>query len=1199
MYIKNLKLLMMKIFLPKTYLLFFLLFLFSLGFGQIPSGYYDAATGKTGESLRTALRDISANGHVKIPYSSPTIFDIWDAYAYTDVLPAPQNTIIWDMYSDKPGSTPNYTFTLVSDQCSGGASAEGSCYSREHCMPNSWWGTHDNASNPQYSDLHHLFACDQYVNQNKSNYPIGQTTSPTYTSSNGSKVGPCSYAGYTGVVFEPIDEYKGDFARAWLYLATRYKNVIGSWVTNYPGYDSQYVINPTTNNYFPWFTSMLIAWHVSDPVSQKEVDRNNAIYYNTPQHNRNPYIDHPEYVCDVWDTYCSSGTSITNVTISHPFPTTNDTVIVSANITDNGSVSSAVVYWDITPAIFGHSIIMSAGTLPTFVSNIAIPSQTDNTTVYYKIEATDNASNVTTTGVFSYKVTTATSVFFDDFSSNTSTSFTTSGNIGSSAWSVSSSGNDWGAKRNTTTQQLELTNDAGATANVLGWAFASTQTSSFSYPFKSILSANKGLVTWSFNLRQIRSDPAGFSSGSYGVAFILGGTSVTANNSGNGYAVVIGNSGATDPVRLVKYTNGLASIGNTVPPTSSDLIVSNSTGLTDFEIQYLSVKVTYDPSENKWKLYLRNDGTAFQSPATGTLTYQGETTDNTYTGLSLVNMGGYWQGSTLANQTAFFDNVNVSVDIYPFISWTGNLSTDWSNLGNWNNGHVPGLDDNVLIPASANNNFVLTGNMSVNDFDIQQGASLIIAQNGELTVNGILTNEGSLTLKSNAVGTGSLIHSTPNVKAKVEKFLSASNVHGFPLSTPVKTTNQNVFSGNINTYFYNSLTVSWAPFVSGTMERMRGYLTRFLLDKTLEFNDTLNTGDFKYSKFYRTGYASGNYGWNFIGNPYPSAINWDNIIGLSENGGSFNKFLDSTKLNSAIYLSDSTGGYYCYNNGVGSEYLNAPGLYFGGVIPISTAFWIQLNKSYINALNPIIDAQLTLKNSVRIHESASSNKKANSSNVIRLVLHEGSFRDETIIRLKNGATQQFDPSWDAAKMFSQNSAQPQLYSILAGLEYTLNTITDNLIQPVILPLGYKSEIGSLLTISAGLSELDSNISVYLEDKELEEMHNLRNNTTYSFSALDNGNDDRFVLHLGISTTSSNYNYNTDNIFVYTNNKALYISQIDDLSMLTVSNLLGQKVFEKQLYRGGLQKVNLNISSGNYIVSLRSAKKLFTQKVFFN
>lgn len=170
-----------------------------------------------------------------------------------------------------------------------------------------------------------------------------------------------------------------------------------------------------------------------------------------------------------------------------------------------------------------------------------------------------------------------TTVFSDDFSANTSANWTKSGSIGLSSWSVSRastvfSGADWGARRNTSPEQLELTNDVDTT-NLAGWVLASLDNTSFSSPYNSTLSSISGsLVTWTFNMRQIRSDPAGFSSTtSYGVAFILAGTADAKSTTGSGYAIVLGQSGSTDPVRLVKFTGGLQG-------TLTNVIESNTSG---------------------------------------------------------------------------------------------------------------------------------------------------------------------------------------------------------------------------------------------------------------------------------------------------------------------------------------------------------------------------------------------------------------------------------------------------------------------------------------------------------------------------------------------------------------------------------------------------------------------------------------------
>jgi endonuclease I len=252
---------------------------------QPPSGYYSTATGKTGATLKTALYDI-IKGHTQVSYTP----GVWNAFYTTDKK---ANGKVWDMYSDVPGGTLPYEYTLGSNQC-GTYAVEGDCYNREHSFPKSWFG--DVA--PMNVDIFHLYPTDGKVNGQRNNYPYGTVSSPTWTSKNGSKLGPCSAPGYSGTVFEPIDEYKGDLARTYFYMVTRYENVVVSWNSN-P--EAQPTLNGTTYPCFDtWMLNVLLAWNAADPVSSKEIARNDAVY--AIQHNRNPYIDHPEYVNSVWGT---------------------------------------------------------------------------------------------------------------------------------------------------------------------------------------------------------------------------------------------------------------------------------------------------------------------------------------------------------------------------------------------------------------------------------------------------------------------------------------------------------------------------------------------------------------------------------------------------------------------------------------------------------------------------------------------------------------------------------------------------------------------------------------------------------------------------------------------------------------------------------------------------------------------------------
>lgn len=262
----------------------------------IPPGYYDPASGLTCGPLKTALFNIikptTAN-------PAPTYDGICSVYPSTDYRKSDDGLrdIIWDMYSDNPTGPDPYEFEygIDVDGCGGSpnnppipGTSEGLMYNREHSFPRNWFG---GAVEPMNSDIMHIYPTDKEVNARRSNYPYGEVTAPTWTSLNGSKLGPNSFPGFSGTVFEPINEYKGDFARAQFYMVTAYEAGAASW----PGPILSGNTYPALSN---WYITMLFNWHLADPVSQKEIDRNNAVY--VIQGNRNPYIDHPEYVYQVW-----------------------------------------------------------------------------------------------------------------------------------------------------------------------------------------------------------------------------------------------------------------------------------------------------------------------------------------------------------------------------------------------------------------------------------------------------------------------------------------------------------------------------------------------------------------------------------------------------------------------------------------------------------------------------------------------------------------------------------------------------------------------------------------------------------------------------------------------------------------------------------------------------------------------------------
>lgn len=322
----------------KHYLLTFLLCSL-IGWAQIPAGYYSTATG-TGYTLKTQLRKIIdnvndglASEHIATDqgYSG-----LYVTYTTSDVDSYYENDgTMLDMYTENP-TGPECAFTYGINQDNGtGGTVECDKYNREHTIPQSAFGS----ATPMYSDAHFVVPSDKYVNAQRGDLPFGVVATATNTYSNGSKRGNnlnSGYsAGYSSTVFEPINEFKGDIARMLLYFGTRYETQItGFSFTMFNGTADQVYTNT--------FLNILLKWHLMDPVSQREIDRNNAVYAR--QNNRNPFIDNPSYVCQIYPTQCATLSSesfvLENAISIYPNPAINNEV----TITSETELKSIVLY---------------------------------------------------------------------------------------------------------------------------------------------------------------------------------------------------------------------------------------------------------------------------------------------------------------------------------------------------------------------------------------------------------------------------------------------------------------------------------------------------------------------------------------------------------------------------------------------------------------------------------------------------------------------------------------------------------------------------------------------------------------------------------------------------------------------------------------------------------------------------------------
>ncbi|RZJ84393.1 MAG: hypothetical protein EOO20_21285, partial [Chryseobacterium sp.] len=321
--------------------------------------------GLTGSSLKTRLFQIISTGTVDKGYDG-----LYTGYPTTDSDHFYENDgSVLDMYSENPTGADPYTYRHGIKKC-GNYSVEGDCYNREHVIPQSFF----NSRAPMVSDIHHIRPTDGKVNGMRSNYPFGKVSSASYTSQNGGKVGPNVSPGYGGTVFEPIGEFKGDIARMVFYFVTRYESQLGGFSTGnmlggsaYPGLQT-------------WERDLLITWSEQDPVSPTEIERNNASFVF--QKNRNPFIDHPEWVQLIWGTQVidtQAPSTPTNLAVA-------STSTASANLTWTASTDNiGVAYY----RIFVNGVFHSNSP-----SNTAtVSGLTQGTTYNFYVIAVDAAGN--------------------------------------------------------------------------------------------------------------------------------------------------------------------------------------------------------------------------------------------------------------------------------------------------------------------------------------------------------------------------------------------------------------------------------------------------------------------------------------------------------------------------------------------------------------------------------------------------------------------------------------------------------------------------------------------------------------------------------------------------------------------------------------------------------------------------------------
>ncbi len=1192
---------------------------------EMPVGYYTTATG-TGATLKTNLNNIISN-HTTVGYD-----DLWDAYNTTDVKP---NGKVWDMYSDagECADAP-YEFTLGTNQC-GSYSVEGDCYNREHSWPKSWF----NDASPMYSDLFHVVPTDGKVNGERGNYAFGTVTMPAaYTSQNGSKRGTCSAPGYNGsegIVFEPIDAYKGDFARNYFYMATCYQNVIANWHSNDPSAED--ILQANAYPVFEdWFLNMLIQWHVSDPVDQKELTRNDEVY--AIQGNRNPFIDYPQFVNQIWGQNPNQPTALTvaatsdkmQITWTKPagtFGTEWNGVVVfvadgganEAGITNklnqkdgadfvgaNLVFGSAAIYNGIaatqnsrlvanqttdangditvTGLTEGHTYYITAYTYRTVTGN-------DNdkwSDLLADVSATANVANITgftaisqngqvtlnwtnPAGTFWDKVVVVASPINDLEAAVNKTNFDGVVNglvTAESDWIganhelsdvnniiVLSTNNTNYFVYNGIAQTVTLTNLTNGTAYYFKAMVHYTNLAS-NHVWSTGVSANAtpAVILWKENIE------TGTNIGSYTAA--AGANSTWTKGE---WVIADGMATSTD-INDKKNDTRSVRIRNTGFLAMNFDKAGGAGSITIYHANY------YTNTGGKWKLQIStNSGSEWYDVGTEitcTATLE-PVTFYVYKGSNVRFKMIKTAGSGRIN----FDDITIT-DYVPPVSSTWNGTGTWSTPANWNNGVADEITNVTIASGSVSVNM----NSSCNNLTIATGADVIINNTYKLTVLGNVVLEsdatnapaGAIVEKGTLVVTGT---------STVNRSLSADKWHFYSL--PVG--NKDITSlfdfgtnGNIWAKYFDATTGAFVNMGPGNVAMTVGKGYAIWPDNA---NNALATGTLNSGSIVIPISQGGTnaLGWNLIGNPYPSAIDWT----LVDRTGSY--------LNNSTYFWNGTAPY--------SIYKGSP----DGIIPPVS---VNGGTQYIPAMQGVFvqataSGNLTLTNACRVHSTQTYFKEAVSFTQLKMSVSNGMSSDETVLRFFDGATSSLDGNFDASKLFAAGIQNPEIFTVSENETYAINSMPA-LSQDISIPLGLKTNatVPTQYTFTASqMQNFGSGIYVYLEDVTEGVITDLDLENTYTFTAMGN-QPSRFVLRFTMSPVEVGSISNTRNVQIYTSQKTVFITNsalID--GRVELFNLYGELVFSTKLDKSNLQKVTVNQNTGTYLVKVVTPNGVYTQKVF--
>ncbi|MEI7726798.1 MAG: hypothetical protein WCK09_16935 [Bacteroidota bacterium] len=519
------------------------------------------------------------------------------------------------------------------------------------------------------------------------------------------------------------------------------------------------------------------------------------------------------------------------------------------------------------------------------------------------------------------------------------------------------------------------------------------------------------------------------------------------------------------------------------------------------------------------------------------------------------------------------------------------------DAGNWN---VPATWNHAKVPNRSGDVIIASMPVTVSSGTNARCHNLIINPSGGLTLNsgskvGLL---GSVVINSDATGTGSLldygsltIDSVTTVKRYLTGYSGSTDKKHHFISSPVSSQPiqpgfvQNPPASNVDFSKNDEISGTWisAKTPAGAWNSSfendfsvgKGYLVAYPANGTNEFAGSLNNGSYTLHCTNTT--APGGAGWNLLGNPYPSSLNWNAVT--------------KTGMDNALYYYDASIQNYRY-------YIQLPGDTAGigsGIpyIPAMQGFMVHAKTGGGN---------ITINNSMRVHPSTGTFYKSgqDGATLLKMSISAGNSApgDDAYIVFRNGPTENFDGDYEAMKLYSFNPNVPVLHTLSSdSVELAINALPYTN-EPVVVPMHFEVVTDTTYTLTiSGMESFSSETLISLEDLKTQQTFDVRLNPEHRFTGSHTDNPERFHIHfsgpIGIQDHSS-----ASQVSIYAYNRTIYIGGLfENEKEVSIWSMIGQQILHQSFNKQGLISIPMTGRSGYYIVKVVSRSGCSTEKVF--